>query len=212
MTTGQDSKKSGSPEVRTFGMPKPPPPPPEEPKDKAAPKTSASHWVILVFLAVLGSLLAFNYLYWNPKVQSEKAETAAAAAFVRPWPERAEEAIRTTFEGQAGDEFAASVQIIIDPEGSAAKLQNIDLLPTEQNMVATFRISWSQAAPEGEEDGQLTLSTASVKWTSADKKHIAVEYIVPEGGTALNEEQDKGLKKVFTTQVHPLVRRNTADK
>jgi hypothetical protein len=193
-------------------MPKPPPPPPEDPKDKAPPKASASHWVILIFLAVTGGLLAFFYLYWSPKVEAEKAATAAAAAYVRPWPERAEEAIRTTFEGQAGADFAGSVQVVLDPEGTDAKLQGIDLTPTEQNMVTVFRVSWSQAAPEGEADAQLTLSTASVKWTSADKKNIGVEYLVPEGGTALTEEQDKGLEKIFSTQVHPLVRRNTAEK
>lgn len=210
MSTDNDTTKSGSPEVQTFSMPKPPPPPPEDPKDKTPPKATANHWIILIFLAILGSLLAFFYLYWSPKVESEKAEAAAAAAYVRPWAERAEESIRTTFEGQAGTDFAASIQLILDPEGNDAKLQSIDLSPSEDAMVTIFRISWSQAPPEGQDAGQLTLSTASLQWTSAPKKHVAVELMVPEGGTAPTEEQAKALKKVFTTQVHPLVRRNTA--
>lgn len=212
MSNGTEPSKTGSPEVRTFGMPKPPPPPPEDPKDKAPPKASASHWVILIFLAVLGSLLAFFYLYWSPKVEAEKAANAAAAAYVRPWAERAEEAIRTTFEDQAGTDFAASVQEVLDPEGTDPKLQSIDITPTEENMQVVFRVSWSQAVPEGEADAQLTLSTAAVKWTCADKKHIGVEYVVPEGGAALDEEAEKGIKKIFSTVVHPLVRRNTAEK
>jgi hypothetical protein len=212
MSNETESSKTGSPEVQTFGMPKPPPPPPEDPKDKEPPKASASHWVILIFLAILGSLLGFYYLYWNPRMEAEKAAAAAAAAYVRPWSERAEEAIHKTFEGQAGTDFAASIQAVLDPEGTDAKLQGMDLTPSEQNMVTIFRVSWSQAAPEDQDAAQLTLSTASIKWTSADKKNLGAEYMLPEGGTPLTEDQKKGLDKIFSTQVHPLVRRNTADR
>ncbi len=212
MSTGNEQNKSGSPQVQTFGMPKPPPPPPEEPEDKKPAKASASHWVILIFLFALGGLVGFYYLIWSPKVESEKAEAAAAAAYVRPWVERAEESLRTTFEGQAGDDFAASVQLVLDPEGTGAKLQGLDVTPTQENMIAIFRISWNQAAPEGQDDGQLTLSTASIKWTSADKKNLGAELMVPEGGEPPAEEQSKAIEKIFSTQVHPLVRRNTAEK
>ncbi len=212
MSTGNDSSNTGSPKVQTFEMPKAPPPPPEDPKDKEPPKATANHWIILIFLAIVGGLLGFYYLHWHPKVEAEKAELAAALAYVRPWNERIEESIRSTFDGQAGTDFAASIQLLLDPEGTDAKLQTIDLAPTAENMVAVFRISWSQAAPEGADDGQLTLSTASVQWTCADKKHLGVELLVPEGATPPTEEQTKGIQKIFSTQVHPLVRRNTAGK
>jgi len=212
MSTGTDPKRKGSPEVQTFGLPKPPPPPPEDPKDKTPPKATANHWVILIFLGILGGLLGFYYLIWHPKVQRENAEATAAAAYVRPWAERAEESVRTTLEGQAGVDFAASIQLLLDPEGSNAKLQSIDTSAVQETLVTVFRISWNQAAPEGQDDPQLTLSTASLEWTSADKKHLGVELLVPEGTTPPTEEQDAGIKKIFSTQVHPLVRRNTAEK
>jgi hypothetical protein len=212
MASDSDKPSSGSPEVQTFGMPKPPPPPPEEPEEQRKEKASASHWVILTFLMALGGLIGFYTLYWGPKVEAERAEAEAAANYVRPWPERVEESIRSTFEGKAGDDFATSIMELLDPEGSDAKLQKIDLMPSEDRMVATFRFSWNQAVPEGEEGGQLTLSTASVKWTCTEKQHVSAELLVPEGGAAPNEEQSQGIGKIFSTLVRPLVKRNTAER
>jgi hypothetical protein len=210
--SSDDKSSRGSPEVQTFGMPKPPPPPPEEPAGKKKEKASASHWVIMIFLFALGGLVGFYMLYWGPKVEADKAAAEAAANYVRPWTERAEEALHSTFEGAGGDQLAASIMEVLDPEGSDAKLQKIDLAPAEGNMVATFRISWNQAAPEGDGDGQLTLSTASVTWTYSEKKHISAELLVPEGGASPAEEQNADIGKLFSSQVRPLVKRNTAER
>lgn len=200
---------SNVPEVQTFEMPKPPPPPPEEPEDKTPKKASASQWIILIFLVTLGGLIGFYTLYYAPKIAEERAAAEAAANYVRPWPERVEEAIRTTFEGQAGDDLVGSVQTVLAPEATSPKLQGLDLTPTEQNMVVVFRMSWQQAA-EGAPEPSLV--TAQVKWTTSEKKHLSAELIMGEGAPEASEEQDQEVKKLFANQVHPIVRRNTAEK
>ncbi len=216
MTTGNDKQRSGSPKVQTFEMPKPPPPPPPEEVKPA--KASASHWVVLFFLAVTCGLLAFYWLHWAPKMEAEQARILAEEAFIRPWPERAEEAVRTTFEGESGHALAASLQAVISPDATDAKLLGIDITQTEKNLVTVFSVGWAEPVPEGEpaaegdEPAQPTITTAKFQWKSANKKHISAEYVVPEGGTALPEDQNKGIQKVFTTSVHPVVRRNIAEK
>jgi hypothetical protein len=209
MSTGPDPKQ-GSPEVQTFEMPKPPPPLPEDPEDRKPAKASASHWVILFFLSLIAALALFYTFYYGPKLEAERAAAEAAANYVRPWPERAEEAILTTFEGEGGHELAASIQLILEPEGSGAKLQGIDFTPTQENLVSLFRISWNKAAVD--EQAAPTLAVAEIKWTSADRRNIGVELVPAEGAPATDEAQAKELQKLFSTEIHPLVRRNTADK
>ena len=197
-------------EVQTFDMPKPPPPPPPEEVKPA--RATANHWVILIVLAIAGGLLAFYWLHWAPTTEAENARIAAEAAFVRPWPERAEAAVRSTFEGDAGHGLAASVQEALAPGATDAKLLGIEVIQTEKNLVSVFSMGWAVAAPEGQEQAEPSLATAKIKWTMADKKHIGVEYVGPEGGTALTADQDKAVGKIFTSNVYPTVRRNIADK
>jgi hypothetical protein len=191
-------------EVQTFSMPERPPPPPEEPTGRPPRMASANAWVIAVFLVALSGIVGFWKLYLGPKTQAENAAAAAAAAYVRPWSERAEEAVHITFEGAAGTALAASIVEALAPGAARANLDGMALTRAEPNLECLLTISWK------DDKGQPT--GAQVRWVISEREPIEASLVVPEGGKPLPEEQDMKLINVLNSQAFPVVLRNIAEK
>ncbi|MFH1463763.1 MAG: hypothetical protein ABIO70_05180 [Pseudomonadota bacterium] len=191
-------------EVQTFSMPERPAPPPEEPSEHRKRKSSANAWVILFFLLALGGVVGFWQLYWGPKTEADNAAAAAAAAYVRPWSERAEESIHLTFEGAAGTNLATTIVEALAPGAQGANLDGMALTRAEPNLECLFTVSWK------DEKGQPT--GAQVRWVISDRKPLEASLVVPEGGAPVTEDQRKALINVLNSQAFPVVRRNIAEK
>ncbi len=197
-------KDPDSREVQTFDMPKPPAPPPPEREDKSGPKTSSSQWVVLVTLMALVGLIGFYKFWWSPRIEAEQAAAAAAAAFVRPWPERATEALNLTFESASGSELAAAILATFCEDCKQPRLDDLDITPTGSNLLAEVSISWLSA---DDQPGSL-----AVLWKSAERKHISTQVILPQGAEPLPPEAGAGIDGIFKDQVLQVLRRNTAEK
>jgi len=191
-------------EVQTFTMPEPPAPLPEEPGSKRTSTSSANAWVIVIFLVALAGVFGFWKLYLVPKTEAERVAAEAAVAHVRPWPERAEEAIRLTFEGAAGTALAASLVEVIAPGAAGANLDGMAITPVAPNIECLFTVSWKD--PKGQPTG------AQVRWVIGDELPVAATLVVPPGGPAATEEQTRGLAKILNSQAYQVVLRNTAEK